>query len=190
MGKVPYSDEQIIANAIRILAMSNIFPLKEFDTWEAKAAKMYPALKTFFHEAYGHRLPAIELRTTTGQMGYTNNTIYNTFEATDEDTDDDTVDTIIAVPPTAAAATTAVSTLNTAPSTMNADIAAAISQLLANQTAIMTQMAAMILAPASKQQATCRLSNTFQVPPIQQVAIPFLQQTLLPPASTYGRRGG
>jgi hypothetical protein len=30
IGKVPYSDEQIIANAIRILATSNIFPLKEY----------------------------------------------------------------------------------------------------------------------------------------------------------------
>jgi hypothetical protein len=50
---------------------------------------------------------------------------------------------------------------------MNADIAAAISQLSANQTAIMTQMAAMSFAPASKQQATRRLSKTFQVPPIQ-----------------------
>jgi hypothetical protein len=168
VGKVPYSDKQIIANAIRVLATSNIFPLKEFDMWEATAAKTYPALKMFFHEAYGRRLTAIELHTTTGQTGYTNNTIYNTFEATDEDTDDNTVDTINTVPPTAAAATTtAVSTLHTAPSTMNADIAAAISQLSANQTAIMTQMAAMSFAPASKQQATRRLSKTFQVPPIQ-----------------------
>jgi hypothetical protein len=185
IGKVPYSDEQIIANAIRILATSNIFPLKEFDAWEATAAKTYPALKTIFHEAYGCRLTAVELCTTTGQTGYTNNTIYNAFEATNEDTDDDTVDTIITVPPTAAAATTAVSTLNTVPSTMNADIAAAISQLSANQTAIMTQKAAMSFAPASKKQATCRPSNTFQVPPIQQVAIPFLQQTFLPPASVH-----
>jgi hypothetical protein len=179
IGKVPYSDKQIIANAIRFLATSNIFPLKEFDTREATAAKTYPALKTFFQETYGHCLTAIKLRTTTGQTGYTNNTIYNAFEATDEDTDDDTVNTIITVPQTAAAATTAVSTLNTAPSTMNVDIAAAISQLSANQTAIMTQMAAMSFAPASTQQATRWLSNTFQVPPIQQVAIPFLQQTFL-----------
>jgi hypothetical protein len=54
----------------------------------------------------------------------------------------------------------------------------------------MTQMAAMSFGLASKQQATRRPSNTFQVPPIQQVAISFLQQTFLPPASTYERRGG
>ncbi len=81
--------------------MSNIFPLKEFDTWEATAAKTYPALKTFFQEACGRRLTAIELRKTTGQTGYTNTTIYNTFETTEEDTDDNTVDTIVTVPPTA-----------------------------------------------------------------------------------------
>jgi hypothetical protein len=51
VGKVPYTDEQIIANAICILATSNIFPLKEFDTWETTATKTYPALKMFFQEA-------------------------------------------------------------------------------------------------------------------------------------------
>ncbi len=61
IGKLPYLDNQIIANAICILATSNIFPLKEFDMWEATAVKMYPALKTFFQEAYGWQLTAIEL---------------------------------------------------------------------------------------------------------------------------------
>ena len=69
IGKVPYSDEQIITNAIHILAASNIFPLKEFDNLEAMATKIYPALKTFFQEAYGRRLTAMELRATTGQAG-------------------------------------------------------------------------------------------------------------------------
>jgi hypothetical protein len=32
--KLPYSDEQIIANAVRILIQANIFPLKEFNAWE------------------------------------------------------------------------------------------------------------------------------------------------------------
>ena len=35
--KLPYFDDQIIANAVKILIQSNIFPLKEFDTWEATA---------------------------------------------------------------------------------------------------------------------------------------------------------
>ncbi len=32
--KLPYSNDQIIANAVRILFQANIFPLKEFDMWE------------------------------------------------------------------------------------------------------------------------------------------------------------
>jgi hypothetical protein len=32
IGKLPYSNDQIIANAIRILFQANIFPLKEFNT--------------------------------------------------------------------------------------------------------------------------------------------------------------
>jgi hypothetical protein len=45
ISKLPYSNDQIIANAVRILTTSNISPLKEFDTWEAMATKTYPALK-------------------------------------------------------------------------------------------------------------------------------------------------
>jgi hypothetical protein len=39
IGKLPYSYEQIIANVVRILIQANIFPLKEFDTWEAMTPK-------------------------------------------------------------------------------------------------------------------------------------------------------
>jgi hypothetical protein len=147
IGQVPYSAEQIIANAIRILATSNIFPLKEFNTWEATATKTYPALKTFFQEAYGRRLTAIELCNTMGQNGYTNN-IYNAFANGDEDTDKDTDTTIVTVPlmvpQGAVTVTVAASSLGTATgSAINVELAAAINQLSANQTAIMSQMAAM-----------------------------------------------
>ncbi len=170
---MPYSDEQIIANAICILATSNIFPLKKFDTWETTSTKTYPALKTFFQEAYGCRLTAIDLRTTAGQHGYTNNTIYNAFEAADDDTNDDTVNTAVLVLQMAAAATTTGSSVGTAPSAINMEIAAAISQLSANQSAIMSQMAAMSFVPANML-ITRRVSSTFNVPaPIQQLAIPF-----------------
>jgi hypothetical protein len=49
IGKLPYFDDQIIANAICILFQANIFPLKKFDMWEALATKTYPALKKFFY---------------------------------------------------------------------------------------------------------------------------------------------
>ncbi len=60
--KLPYSNDQIIANTISILFQANIFPLKKFDTWEASATKTHPTLKTFFHEAYGQCLTAMALR--------------------------------------------------------------------------------------------------------------------------------
>ena len=193
IGQVPYSPEQIIANAVRILATSNIFPLKEFDTWEATAHKTYPALKTFFHEAYGRRLTAIELRNTAGQNGYTNNTIYNAFANGDEDTDDDTVNTIVsiptAVPHTTTATTVAASSMGTAPgSTINAEVAAAISQLSANQTAIMTQMAAMSFAPPHGHDPR-KHQQVFHVPPVQQLTIP-VQNTFPQAAFNGSRRGG
>jgi hypothetical protein len=95
IGKLSYSDDQIIANMVRILIQLNIFPLKEFDTWEATAQKTYPALKTFMHEAYGCRLTAMALRSTSGQNGYSNQTMYNVFaEEHENESDNDTVTTI------------------------------------------------------------------------------------------------
>jgi hypothetical protein len=162
IGKLPYSDDQIIVNAVCILATSNIFPLKEFNTWEATATKTYPSLKTFFHEVYGHHLTAVELHSMTGQNGDTNNTIYNAFETNNKDTNDDTITTTVTVPQTVAVATTTSSSFGTSPSTKfagNAEVAAAINQLLANQMAIMSQMAAMSFTPATTQ-ATHGTSNT------------------------------
>ena len=55
----PYTPTHIINNAVRLLMSSSIFPLKEFDTWEAMAVKLYPLLKPFIHEAYARRLTSI-----------------------------------------------------------------------------------------------------------------------------------
>jgi hypothetical protein len=59
---------------------SGIFPLKEFDTWEATAVKTYPILKTFVHEAYSRSLTAVQLRNTAGQQGYVNQNIYSILD--------------------------------------------------------------------------------------------------------------
>ncbi len=45
LAQDPYSNTQIINNAVRLLMQSNILPLKEFDTWKTITPKMYPALK-------------------------------------------------------------------------------------------------------------------------------------------------
>jgi hypothetical protein len=88
--KVLFLDNKHIATAVRILIASNIFPLKEFDAWELMANKLYSALKTFFHEAYGQCLMALELRSTSGQNRYASQTMYNILEGND-DTDKDIV---------------------------------------------------------------------------------------------------
>ena len=87
-----------------------------------------------------------------GKNGYANKTIYNVIVGNDN-IDNDMVTTI-----TQTAAVTAAGTTGTAANTsgvtshsysspINAEIAAAINQLLANQTSIMTQMAVMRFAP-------------------------------------------
>jgi hypothetical protein len=97
------------------------------------------------------------------------------MEGINNDTLNDTVTTIIQ----AAAATTTMGTTPTVNPAVNAEIAATINQLSANQITIMLHMVALLfaLAPA---QLTCRFvpRNAIQVPPSQQVAIP-MQQTFL-----------
>ncbi len=81
----PYTPTQIINNAVHLLQQSGIFPLKEFDTWEAITTKTYPALKTFIHEAYTHRLTALQLRNTTGTQGYAPHNNQNMYNILDEE---------------------------------------------------------------------------------------------------------
>jgi hypothetical protein len=66
LAQDPYTPTQIINNAVCLLQQSGIFPLKEFDTWDAITIKTYPALKNFIHEAYTHHLTALQLQNTTG----------------------------------------------------------------------------------------------------------------------------
>jgi hypothetical protein len=51
LGKLLYTPEQVIANALCLLMASQIFRNQEFETWETMAVKTYPALKTFIHKA-------------------------------------------------------------------------------------------------------------------------------------------
>jgi hypothetical protein len=42
LWKLPYTSEQIIQNVLRLLMASNIFPVREFDTWEQSTVKIVP----------------------------------------------------------------------------------------------------------------------------------------------------
>jgi hypothetical protein len=190
--KLPYSDEQIIANVVQILIQANIFPLKEFNTWEAMTPKTYSALKTFIHKAYSRCLTVMVLCSTSGQNRYTHQRIYNILEAgIDEDNDNITVTTI-----TQTAAVTSATGITTPSSStaISAEVAAAINQLSANQDAIMSQMAAMSFVPPPTQHTHAFVPRKpFSVPPIQQVAVPMQQPFAamgIFNAGCRGQRGG
>jgi hypothetical protein len=44
LARDPYSDMQVINNDVCLLMQASIFPLKEFNDWEAVTPKTYPAL--------------------------------------------------------------------------------------------------------------------------------------------------
>jgi hypothetical protein len=199
IGNLPYSEEQIIANAVRILHQANIYPLKEFKAWDAVTLKSYPTLKTFIHAAYGCRLTALALRSKSGQNGYANQTIYNLLEeGNEEDTNNNTVTTITQ---TAALTTATGGTTPSRGTAISAKVAATINQLLANQTAIMSQMAAVtaqmaalaVVPPLAQNTCAYAPREQFYVPPIQQVAVPMQQPFSAAgayPAGRGGQRGG
>jgi hypothetical protein len=178
LAQDPYTPTQIINNVVRLLQQSGIFPLKEFDTWEAITTKTYPALKTFIHEAYTRRLTALQLRNTIGTQGYAPHNNQNMYNILDEEGfesnsgTEGTVTTKTAPPITQTAAMTTESTLTTTygGGTIPSEITNAINQLSANQQTMMTQMAVMSFnnAPALPPQA----ATNFHVPPIQQLNIP------------------
>ena len=177
LAQDPYTPMQIINNAVRLLQQSGIFPLKEFDAWDATTIKTYPALKTFIHEAYTRRLTALQLRNTTGTQGYAPNTNQNIYNILDEGFESDsgtdgTVITQTAPPITQTAAMTTGRTMTNTygGGTIPSEITNAINQLSANQQTIMNQMAAMSFnnAPTPPPQAATK----FHVPPIQQLTIP------------------
>ncbi len=184
---------------MRILLQANISPLKEFDAWDAVTPKSYPTLKRFIHAAYGRRLTVLALCSTSGQNGYANQTIYNVLEeGNEEDTNNNMVTTIMQ---TAALTTTTGGTTPSGGTAISAEVAAAINQLLANQTAIMSkmaaataQMAALAVVPPLAQNARAYSPREqFYVPPIQQVAVTMQQPfsaTGAYPAGQGGQRGG
>ncbi len=132
----PYSDMQLMTNAVQILMALCIFPSCEFEDWEATAIKTYVIFKAFVHAAYAHRLTALQI-CTSGEYGYApTQNMYNVFEMSDTN-DEATVTSI--VPSTASVATG--STFASRSASAPSEVAAAINQLSANQTAIWNQMA-------------------------------------------------
>ena len=48
----PFTDAQMLHQAVLLLRQSNILPTKDFDDWEDVAIKSRPIMKLFFHKRY------------------------------------------------------------------------------------------------------------------------------------------
>ena len=169
----PYFDMQLINNAVRLLMQTCIFPMKEFNDWEAVTPKTYPALKTFIAAAYTRHILSQQLCNTAGPIGYAPQT-HNMYAALDDDEDATTATDGITTTLNVVAMTTG-STLTGAQATAVCEsIANAINQLSANQTALMTQIS-QITAMSLTQRPQAPSFQTMQAPPIQQIAIRSIQ---------------
>jgi hypothetical protein len=88
LGNLAYTPKQVIANAVPVLMASKMFPTREFETWDAIANKTYPALKTFFHDAYNRKLNAMDLQNTSSSLGYApTQNMYNVLDFGNDDKD-------------------------------------------------------------------------------------------------------
>jgi len=169
LAENPYTDKQLINQAVLVLRKSNIFPIKDFDDWEPKAIKTWALMKAYFQEAYTKRLNAISLSQTAGQQGYTNR---NSWEILGNTIGDDASTNSDGTHNTIAAATVNLPDSTLGGTTVCPVLSGAMAQLASNQAAMMTQMAALHIAPAH--------------PPMQQIMIPQQQYT----GGGRGGRGG
>ena len=112
--------------------------------------------------------------------------MYNVFDKENENESDDI--TAITQP---AALTAAPSNTSTSKGTAtNAEVAAAINHLSANQTTMMAQMAVMTMAPPTAPHTRAFVPwETFHVPPIPQVAVPMHQPFTAQGSFSTGRDG-
>jgi hypothetical protein len=139
LGKMPYTPEQFINNAFCLLMALNIFSMNNFDKWETQTIHIYPALKTFIHEAYTRHLNAMELCNTSGQMGYGAQPAQHKHnDATKDSAGAITVATIMAFATTGSTLGNTYATSNTHPGlslAISAMIMPAFNQIAMNQTA-------------------------------------------------------
>jgi hypothetical protein len=144
--------------------------------------KTYPALKTFFHEAYNRKLNALDLQKTSSALGYApTHNMYNVLGIMDEESN--TVGSTATQYAAAAAggATTACSTLGDTfaasgihpglIAAINQSIAPAFNQVIQNQNVLQHQIAAMLLNQTPPLQAP----PAYVQPPVQKVAFPMPQ---------------
>jgi hypothetical protein len=151
IADMPYMGAPLISNTMLRLLKYGIFPMCDFEDWEAMQNKTWPLLKTFVHGAYTQKLVANNLCNTTGHFGYVQpaHNMYNLLE-TDKSSNNATMITQMAA--AATMGSTLGNTYQTTLSTVPQELTAAINTLAANQQSVfqhiaplMQQMAAMLL---------------------------------------------
>jgi hypothetical protein len=172
---------------------SNIFLVKEFDTWEQSLVKTYPILKMFIHKAYTCCLNLMELWNAAAGLEYTvpTNNMCHVFEG-DVDDDNSAMDNTVA---TIAMAATTGSTLGTGTAAsnihlglieaINQSIAPTFNQVIQNQSLLQNQIAAMFFVQPPPTQVVLLVQHVAF--PMQQSFQPPMQQQQYQQAAWYGR---
>ncbi len=172
-----YSEKQLIPNTIHLLLQPGIFPMKEFEDWEATNNKTWTSLKTFVHGAFQRQLVAVRIRgSTSGQQGYAPPMNPYTLLAESLDLDNDTTVTQTAMVATLSSMLGNTYATPAPPSTMTNELTSAMQLLAVNQQAMSQHMAAMmyhtnqfLLQPHA---FTKPHTTPFQRPPIHNLQIP------------------
>lgn len=80
LGGAPYTVEQTVGTTMYLFQQSGIFPMREFEMWDA-----VPALKLHVQGAFQCKLIANSMCNTSGAMGYApNQNAYNAFIGNDD----------------------------------------------------------------------------------------------------------
>ena len=179
LGEDPYTAQQLLNNAVRLLLQTGLYT-RDFEDWDCKiaAGKIWMTLKTFIQECYTRRSNATSI--TTGAQGY----VQSAFAALAEESDDDDDDVQTVITQMAALMTQSQLTASTAANT-NALVTAAINQLAANQQAMQHQFAAFATTRNTTHQPA-----TPTPPPVQQFNIPNLGTFQPAGLGVGGRQGG
>jgi hypothetical protein len=191
LAKNPYTTQQLLINAIDLLARCGLYQ-RDLEDWERKpiADQTWINLRPFIQEAYQRRLTSGTI--TSAQGGFSQNNRFAGL-ATDVDSNDDTAETIAGTINSHMANLTAqtAATINEHATQTNASLqqlAANTTQLHQQQQAMMNQMAMMTMNNGAQAQQT-----TFARPPTQiyqPAALPQYQQGYSNTPQQFGGCGG
>jgi hypothetical protein len=152
LGENPYTQAQLVMNAVHLLLQYQIFLMKEFEDWEWSVSINWTNLKIFVQGVYVRCLVVVNLRLAAGQNGYIIQN--NMFHILGKDNGKFADANLTATTTTHAAAAATTNSGITAP-TVPADVVTAINTLLANQTTMFNQV-----APLVQQMAAFSLGGT------------------------------